>query len=107
MSKRFLIHVSTNWCGMDQIYPAIAENESDLEELAEQLAQENFESFDLWTDVAEELGYDPNEMTDEDWDDVLDHSIWDYCSYHIDEFNEDEDDWNNYVHDNGFIYGDV
>lgn len=28
--KRFIIHVTTNWCGMDQEYPAIAESESAL-----------------------------------------------------------------------------
>lgn len=107
MSKKFLIHVSTNWCGMDQTYPAIAESEVDLEELAESLAQGNFENFGLWDDVAEELGYNLDEMSEEDWDSVYEHSIWDYCSYYIEEFNEDEDDWNSYVHDNGFIYGDV
>ena len=28
--KRFLIHVSTNWCGMDNTFRAMAESEYDL-----------------------------------------------------------------------------
>lgn len=42
--KRFLIHVSTHWCGEEDTFRAVAESESDLWDLAEQLAYDNFYS---------------------------------------------------------------
>lgn len=45
--KRFLIHVSTYWCGMDDTFRAVAESEMDLWDLAEQLAYDNFQSYDF------------------------------------------------------------
>ena len=36
--KRFLIHVSTYWCGMDNTFRAEAESELELDEIADQLA---------------------------------------------------------------------
>lgn len=60
--KRFLIHVSTYWCGMDNTFRA--EAESELYEIAEQLAYDN----GCEADIAEEEGYDPDEMEDSDWD---------------------------------------
>lgn len=40
--KRFLIHVSTYWCGMDNTFRA--ESELELDEIADQLAYDNFQS---------------------------------------------------------------
>lgn len=40
--KRFLIHVSTYWCGMDNTFRAEAESELELDEIADQLAYDNF-----------------------------------------------------------------
>lgn len=57
--KRFLIHVSTYWCGMDATFRAVAESEMDLWDLAEQLAYDNFQSYGCESDIAEEEGYDP------------------------------------------------
>lgn len=70
--KRFLIHVSTYWCGMDNTFRA------------------------------EEEGYDPDEMTDEDWDEMwsrIDETA--YYSFSIEEC-EDDEEWNEY---SGEIYG--
>lgn len=105
--RRFLIHVSTNWCGMDQDYPAIAEHESDLWDLAEELAYENFTNFGLWDDIAEEHGYSPSEMTDEEWDN-LQSSVddTDYYSSYVEEFEGDDNEWNDLVHDAGQVYGE-
>lgn len=103
--KRFVIHVSTNWCGMDQEYPAVAESESAIWDLAEQLAYDNFQSYDLWVDIAAEYGYDTDEMTDEDWDTLqseVDEA--EYYSSNIEEFNGDEEEWNDLVHDAGQVY---
>lgn len=60
--KRFLIHVSTYWCGMDDTFRAVAESEMELWDLAEQLAYDNFQSYSCENDIAEEEGYDPDEM---------------------------------------------
>lgn len=102
--KRYLIHVSTNWCGMDQKYPALAESEQDLWDVAEELAYENFANFGLWEDIAEEHGYNPSEMTDEEWD-ILQSSVddSDYYSSYVEEFDGTEEEWNLYAKDG--IYG--
>lgn len=63
--KRFLIHVDTNWCGEEDTFRAVAESEIELWDIAEQLAYDNFYSFGHDQDIAEEEGYDPDEMTDE------------------------------------------
>lgn len=68
--KRFLIHVSTYWCGMDDTFRAVAESEMELWDLAEQLAYDNFQSYSCKNDIAEEEGYDPDEMEESDWDGV-------------------------------------
>lgn len=68
--KRFLIHVSTYWCGMDDTFRAVAESEMELWDLAEQLAYDNFQSYSCENDIAEEEGYDPDEMEESDWDEL-------------------------------------
>lgn len=97
MMKRFIINVITNWCGMNQDYAAYAEKESDLREIAQELAENNYESYNLDNDVAESNGYNPEEMTDGDWD-----RLWedvdrnDYFDYYIDEFSGSDKDWEMY-----------
>lgn len=91
--KRFLIHVSTYWCGMDSTFRAVAESETELWDLAEQLAYDNFQSY----------GYDPDEMEESDWDELwsrVDEST--YYSFSIEEC-EDDEEWNEY---SGEIYGE-
>lgn len=100
--KRFLIHVDTNWCGEEDTFRAVAESEIELWDIAEQLAYDNFYSFGHDQDIAEEEGYDPDEMTDEDWDEMrsrIDET--DYYSFSIEEC-EDDEEWNEY---SGEIYG--
>lgn len=65
--KRFPIHVDTNWCGEEDTFRTVAESEIKLWDIAEQLAYDNFYSFGHDQDIAEEEGYDPDEMTDEEW----------------------------------------
>ena len=94
---------------MDQEYAAIAEHESDLDDVAEQLAYDNFLDNGCWVDVAEEEGYDPDEMNEDDWDTLynqVDESA--YYSFCIDEFLGTEEEWNEYAKDgiyskNGFV----
>lgn len=100
--NRYLIHVSTNWCRMDDTFRAIADNEESLYDLAEQLAYDNFESYNLWEEIAREEGYEPEEMSEEDWDrlyEEIDES--NYYGYSIEEFNGDDEEWDGYT---GMIY---
>lgn len=100
--KRFLIHVSTHWCGEEDTFRAVAESESDLWDLAEQLAYDNFYSYGHDQDIAEEEGYDPDEMEEGDWDELwsrVDENA--YYSSSIEEC-EDDEEWNEY---SGEIYG--
>lgn len=102
--KRFLIHVDTNWCGEEDTFRAVAESEIELWDIAEQLAYDNFYSFGHDQDIAEEEGYDPDEMTDEDWDELWEKtSECDYYSSYIEEFMGDEEEWESY---SGEIYGE-
>lgn len=61
---------------MDNTFRAVAESEMDLWDLAEQLAYDNFQSYGCENDIAEEEGYDPDEMTDEDWDKLWDKTMF-------------------------------
>ena len=95
--KKFLIHVSTYWCGMDDTFRAIAEYETQLWDLAEELAYQNSQSYGLDEEIAEDQGYDPSEMSEEDWDkmwDEVDEST--YYSYDIEEFEGDDKEWEEY-----------
>ena len=85
----------SNWCGEEDTFRAVAESEIELWDIAEQLAYDNFYSFGHDQDIAEEEGYDPDEMTDEDWDEMwsrIDETA--YYSFSI--------EWNEY---SGEIYG--
>lgn len=104
--KRFLINVGTAWCGMDSTFRAMAENESDLYDIAQNLAYENFQSYAYECEnyIAEEEGYDPEKMEDSDWDEfweTVDESQ--YYDFNIEEFEGDEEEWNSY---GGEIYGE-
>lgn len=72
-------------------------------DLAEQLAYDNFYSYGHDQDIAEEEGYDPDEMEESDWDELwsrVDENA--YYSSSIEEC-EDDEEWNEY---SGEIYGE-
>ena len=95
--KRFLIHVETEWVGTEEIYRAEAESREDLYEIAEQLALENFLACRFEETIAEEHGYDPDKMTDDDWNelwDTIDES--EYYSWTIEEFKGTNEEWEEY-----------
>ena len=95
--KKFLIYVSTNWFGMNNIFRAMAESELELDEIADQLADDNFQSYRCEGDIAEEFGYDPDDMEDEDWDKLWTQtSEEDYYHYTIEEFEGDDEEWEEY-----------
>ena len=94
--KRFFIHCSTAWCGMDNTFRAIAEKEEDLWELADQMAYDNFMSYGGFEDILEDLGYDTEDLTVEEMEDILadiDESA--YYGATIEEC-EDDEEWNSY-----------
>ena len=95
--NRYLIHVSTNWCGMDDVFRAIAESKDDLHDIAQELAYDNFESYNLWEEIAREEGYDPETMTEEEWDRLRDETDrFNYYGYNIEEFTGSEEEWGDY-----------
>lgn len=74
---------------MDDTFRAVAESEMELWDLAEQLAYDNFQSYSCENDIAEEEGYDPDEMEESDWDELwsrVDEST--YYSFSIEECSE-------------------
>lgn len=102
MKNKYLIHVTTNWCGMDDTFRAVANNEEELYDLAEQLAYDNFESYDLWNEIAKEEGYEPDEMSENDWDNLyntIDET--NYYGFIVEKFTGDDEEWNEY---GGTIY---
>nr|DAX08904.1 MAG TPA: hypothetical protein [Bacteriophage sp.] len=66
--NKYIIHCITAWCGVYEDYSALAKCEEDLDDLAQDLAYSLFIENDGWTDIAEEQGYDPDTMTEEEWD---------------------------------------
>lgn len=95
--KKFLITVSTDWCGMDNTYRAEAESDLDLSDIANSLAYDNWESYNCIEYIAEELGYDIDEMTDTDWGDIQEQATENPSWYfEIEEFEGTEEEWNSY-----------
>lgn len=93
---RYLINVSTNWCGMDDCFKAECSEEDycKLESLAEDLAKDNFDQYDLWVDIAQDQGYDPDEMSEADWNWLYANTDErDYYDWNIEEFNGTDKEW--------------
>ena len=93
--KRFLIHCSTAWCGMDDTYRAVAEKEEDLWDLADQLAYDNFMSYGGSDLILED--YDTEDMSEDEIETILedvDESDYYYASI---EECEDDEEWNSYM----------
>lgn len=102
--KKFIIEIGTNWCGEDEEYAALAEKESDLWDIAEQYAYDNFAAFGGFeTLLEEEFGY-KEEYSEEEMDEI---SLieGEYYSFSIKEVidEEDEDRWEMYKTHHDFI----
>lgn len=96
--KRYLIHVHTNWCGMNHSYSL--ETDSEIYELHDDVqlvAYENFQSFGCDLYVMEELfpGVNLDDYTDEMWD-IYNDSESEYYSYDIEEFEGSDEEFNEY-----------
>jgi hypothetical protein len=96
---RFLIHVTTAWCGMDQDYAAIADNADYLEDIAQLLAYDNFSDFDCLNQAIEEEypDVDSDDITEEMKDAIIENE-GDYYGYTIEEWDETrpEEEWDWY-----------
>ena len=69
--KKFIIEVSTAWCGEDNQFGAFAESEAELYDIADALAFDNFSDFSGREAIAEELfsvSYD--DLTDEQIEEI-------------------------------------
>ena len=89
--NKYLIYCYTNWCREEEYYSAIANNELELEDIAEELAYELFESYDGISKILDELGYSEDELDDEELDKILmsiDES--EYYGYNIELVNESD-----------------
>ena len=97
--KRFLLNVSTNWCGEDNTYAAYAESEDELYDLLDELAYENFSDFGGFEKVLEELFPDvePGDYTEEMYKEAAEIE-GEYYYGSIEEWDEtrSEEEWNEY-----------
>lgn len=93
--KRFLIHCTTSWCGMDDTFRVLAEKEEDLWELANQLAYENFMSYGGPELILDD--YDTEDLSEEEIEAILEEI--DESAYYGTSIEECEDDeeWNSYI----------
>ena len=96
--KRYLVHVCTNWCGMDNYYALETDSEIDtlLDEI-QMIAYENFQSFGCAIYVKEELfpDVDSGDYTDEMWD-IYNDVEGEYYSYTIEEFEGSDEEFDEY-----------
>lgn len=95
--NKYIIHCTTNWIGYDNYFPAIAKKEEDLEDIAWELAQENFYDSCSIYDIAEDLFGNKEGYTETELDECYE-SIGEYINYTINALKEDseynEDYWN-------------
>lgn len=95
--KRWLINVSTNWCGEDNTYSAYADTELELEDIVRELAYSNYSDFSGFDAVLSELFPNAEEYTDEMIDEASEVE-GEYYSGNVEEWDESrpEEEWNWY-----------
>lgn len=93
--NKYIIKVHTNWCGMDQEYAAIAKDKEDLENLAAELAYNNFAEFDLLYEVAAELFPNEEEFSDDQLEAAaeVEGEYYGYIIYDFDEESHGNFEW--------------
>lgn len=93
--NKYLITCSTNWCGMDNSFTAIAKTQDELDSIANELAYENFTNFGGFDLILELLYPEEDEYTEDMMEDAVEVE-GEYYGFTIDLFDEDEDDWDDY-----------
>lgn len=104
MKKKFIIEVSTAWCGEDNQFGAFAESEAELYDIADTLAFDNFSDFNGREAIAEEL------FSEVSYDDLTDEQIEEIdcveTEYYYSNIREVEDDNDAEFFDNlEIVYG--
>lgn len=103
--QRFIITCTTDWCSMDNEFPALAENESDLWEYADELAVNNLMAYVSMDELAEYLGYYEDDYDPDEWQILLDNiEISDYVRYTIEPFEGTNEGWNELIKYHGEVY---
>lgn len=88
--KKFIIKLGTDWCGEDNSVAAIAPDEYTLDEIANELAYENFESYNHFEDICQELELNSDDMSPKDWETYYDNEL-NFYYYIIKEVKTPED----------------
>lgn len=87
--KKYILHVSTNWCGEDQDYAIIKDENSNIDDFCQNIAWENFTEFEGIDAILEELFPEAEgDYTEEQRSEAEDKEE-DYYTWSLDEFNED------------------
>lgn len=95
--KKFLILCDTAWCGTEATYRAEANSELELSDIAEQLAYDNFQQYGYDSYILEDEGYNPDEMSQEELDEVWSHiDETEYYWSNIEEFYGTDEEWEDY-----------
>lgn len=97
MIKKYLVTVETNWCGEENTYSAIVDDDRflEFEVYCNSLAYENFQDNDGFETMMEDLfDYDPDreEWSDEELQEGYSEEP-NYYSYNIEEFKGTDEEW--------------
>jgi hypothetical protein len=68
--NKYIIHVETNWCGEDNDFAAVAESEEELYNIVDQLALDNFNSYNGFDQMMEDEFGSPDEEEDGNYTDI-------------------------------------
>ena len=100
--KRYIVHCTTDWYGMDNDYPVLANSIEEVESIADNLAIDNLFVYVTIDELAEYLDYDSDNYTFEEWVDLLDNiDPSSYVQTIIDEFDGDDEKWEQLINDTG------
>jgi len=97
--NKYIIHVETAWCGEYNDYAAIAEDEIDLLNLAEELSYNNFADFSGFEQVLSDLFAEQLEEGEDYTDEMIsiaENQEYDYYSSSISLFEGTDEEWEDY-----------
>ena len=94
---KYIINVSTNWAGEENTYKTDCDPK-EIEDLCEELAYENFETFGGFNSIARDHDLDPLDLTEEQ-EDMIAEMESDYYFSSYEEFNGTDEEFNNLNYD--------
>ena len=100
MLNKYLVKVETNWCGEDNTYSAIVDDERwlEFEGFCQDLSYTNFSDYSGFDGVLEDL-FPDHEYGEEYSDEEIEEAYQEepnYYSYTIEPFEGDDEEWNWY-----------